>query len=775
MYAWLANRLTQHPWISTAILAVATLAIAAGALFIRFDFSVSSFFGSRDPETAYLTEYEARWGAADLLIIVADGGERGLLDRERLDELDGLAGKLEAVEGVGKVISVTRVPRVNRGLAGTFIPVPLLATAPRAPQDDPRVVAWTKALLQDPQVVPQYLSADGRYGTILVALDVDTNDLTQVSGVVEKIDALLAEHPVEGVTTYAAGVPAIRANVLDVVVADQVFAVPISAVLIVGMLALLFRSSHGILIPGVAAGLPLVMLIGFMGWMGEPFGLLNQVYLALIPAIAIADAVHLVARFHEESREDLAKSGGLTPAQRDAAIARTLQAMGVACLLTSLTTMLGFGSLVTTEMGVLRTFGLYAAAGVGFAYLTVLVIVPLALRFVKSGARRLSEGNSGLLGRMLSVAAHLAVRRSRSVLLGSAVVVGAAVYAGTWVRTDWTVTETFHPSHPVSIANQIVDQHLGGVLALEFDLEGPPGAFGDPKVLAATDAFEREASTASAVRTTIGPASLLRTTARLVAGRDFVPDTAEGVEKLYTIADQAGIVSAFVSPDRSRARVLVRSADVGAVAFLAQGAALGDQLQADLAPLGVRSHLTGSTFVSSRGISRVTRDLYASLLSAFLLIGVVIAVLFRSVRYGVLSLVPNAVPLIAGYGLMGVLDWELEPGRAVVFTIAIGLSVDSAIHMLSRYREEREGGADNDAAIEGAVFHSGRAILITSLMLTVGFAANIFSLAPANAAFGRLGSVTILAGVVANLLILPALLSLGFGSKSTDRGADSPL
>lgn len=762
MFAWLARRLVRHPIWSTLVLLAATAAMVSGVLWIKADFTVASFFGLADPETAYLAEYDERWGTADLLMIVADGGEAGLLARDRLEQLDALAKQLEALEGVGRVMSVTRVMRVNRGPAGVFIPVPLLATAPRAAPDDARVEAWKASLLADPQVVPQYLSANGRYGTILVSLDVDTGDLQKVRPIVREVDKLLAASPIPDVAMWVGGVPAIRADVLDVIVADQVIAVPIASVLMGLMLLVLFRSAHGVMIPAVAAGIPLVMLLGFMGWTGEPFGLLNQVYLALIPAIAVADAVHLVARYHEETRV-LSESGQLTNAARDEAIARTMQSMGLACFLTSFTTMVGFASLLTTHMQVLRSFGVYAAVGVGFAYITVLFIVPISLLTARSGAKRLSDGGEGVLGRGLLWVVHFVLHHTWSVVIGSALVTGAAVAAGTLVVTDWMVTDSFYEEHPVTIANRIVDGHLGGVLALEFDLNGDPGAFERPDVIAAIDAFEREVMAIEGVRATISPASILRTTARLVAGKDMLPDSEAMSGRLYGIANQAGMVSAFVDDKRDRARLIVRTADLGAVRFLELAEDLRGRIDARLEPLGVQPHLTGSTFVSSRGVHQVTGDLFGSLLSAFGVIGVIIALLFRSVRFGLLSLAPNVLPLILGYGAMGLLGWQLEPARAVVFTIAVGLSVDSAIHVLSRFSEERARGGSVDEAITASILHTGRAILITSLMLIVGFAANIFSQAPANAAFGRLGSILILSGVASNLLVLPALLKLGMG------------
>jgi predicted RND superfamily exporter protein len=164
-------------------------------------------------------------------------------------------------------------------------------------------------------------------------------------------------------------------------------------------------------------------------------------------------------------------------------------------------------------------------------------------------------------------------------------------------------------------------------------------------------------------------------------------------------------------------------------------------------------------------MSRVSSDLIGSLMSGSLAILIVIALLFRSVLQAVLSMVPNVLTLVVGYGAMGALGWPLEPAPAVVFTIAIGLAVDSAIHVIARFDEEQRAGHSVDASLSFAILHSGRAILVTSLLVVLGFATNAFSSSPATASFGKLGTLIIIVGLVANVVVLPAMLKIGYGTR----------
>lgn len=773
MFATFTAVILRNRVVAMVALFAVVFTTAAGVFQLGTDFSVQSFFGRDDPETAYLDDYIARWGEDDLLHVVADGGEVGLLHRARLEALDAVVGQLEAVDGVERVLAVTRVPRVNRAVAGMWVPVPLLATAPRDGAPPERMAAWREGLLNDAQIVPSYLSRDGRYSSMMLALGIDTSDLAEVRPVLLEVQRVLNEVDVGDVRFHLGGVPAIRASVLDVIVRDQVVFVPMAGLLMGLMLLLLFRSRHGVIIPGLAAAVPLVMLLGTMGWTGESFGLLNQVLLALVPAIAVADAIHLVSRFHEESRARHDGVGPMDAAARDAAIIEAMKHMGVACFLTTFTTMVGFLALLQTDLPVLQGFGIYAAVGVGLAYFTVLFIVPLALLATRSGARRLDHGAEGVLGRTLDFAVRATTGRPWTTLGVAAVVIAVAIYGGTLVVVDTQVTRTFDDDHPTSVANRLIDNQLGGVLALEFDLSGPAGAFTDPAVLGALAEAEADVMGADGVRATWSVARLLRTASVLVGGPDRVPADPKLIRRLLDLGADDALRATLISEDASRARLLIRTVDVGAVAFLGLGERVRDVLGDRLAGHEVSAHLTGSSYVAYRGMSRVTVDVRNSLFTAFLVIGVIIAVLFRDLWLGVLSLIPNALPLVFGFGVMGWLGWVLEPAPAVVFTIAVGVSVDSAIHVIARFREERIAGKDADAAVRAAVLHSGRAVLITGFILVVGFAVNIQSSSPANASFGKLGTLIIVSALISNLFVLPAMLKVGMAGGSVRRGRES--
>jgi len=763
MFGRLAALLLDNRLASLVILASVVLSISAGVAFLRAEFSASAFFASGDPESAFLAEYIEQWGDDDLLVLIIDAGGESLLTKPHLQAVDHLVATLRENPDITGVRAATTVPRVGPALAGRWIPVPLISTVPSNPE---ALASWRSEILSDPKYVPAMFSENGQYTAIFVQLNTDTDDLAALRPVVRRIstdatDALAGTQ----LSAHAAGVPALRSEILESILGDQAIIIPVASLLILVLLAHMFRSIHGVLIPAIAAGVPATMLIGTMGWLGEPIGLFNQSFFVLIPVIAVADGIHLLNRYHEETwkgDQPLNRTG------RRAAIVRALAFMGMACFLTSFTTAVGFLSHTATKMPVLKMFGIYAGIGIGLAYLTVLAIIPLALSTTRIAARR-PRHTGDYTERTLRGFGRFAVRRPGTSLFITAVLVVLSLAAGWQVTIDMRLTGTFEPDHPISIGNTIVDEHLGGLLTVEFALDGAPGDFEQAEVIQSIHRLERSAAGRDAIRASWGLGTLLASASSMVGGPYAVPSSQGLTNRLYALNANTGELASLVDEDASRSRMILRTRDIGAVALISLGEELQEEFSRELAEHQIEAHLTGTSYVAYRGLSRVSTDLRDSLILAFGVIGLVIAVLFRSPVLGLISLIPNMVPLMIGYGLMGVTGWLLEPAAAIVFTVALGIAVDCTIHLLARFTEELGKGRSVARANYEAVVHSGRAIAVTTVILAVGFIANGFSSFPANAVFGILGAVMVCASLFCNLLVLPAILFAVYGRDTVSK------
>jgi predicted RND superfamily exporter protein len=695
-----------------AVLVVTALLLVVSALGIarlRFDFSSQAFYAA-DPEQAQaLADLHARWGPDDarLFVVARADAPDGVITAARLDALAELARAIEAVPGVARAWGVADLPTPD----GRTV---------RERVDGPGTAAIVRTLLAATPAVPLLLSKGGDVTAIVVDLEDSSDDPSAVQAEVEAVHAIA--HRAEGsaeLSLAVAGVPVVRAAFLELAIADQARLQPLVYAAMAGLLALGFRRLHGVLVPLAAASLPVVLLTGAMGWAGEPIGLLNQAYFTLLPVIAAAESVHWIARYHERLRE----TGRNDPEARREALSHTAATMGRACAFTTGTTAAGFLSLMVASMPILRAFGMWAALGIAVSFVVTIAVVPVLLSLSSA---------SPVLGRPVGrVAARLgafAVERPLVVVLVSIAIGAAAVLGASRIVVDNRLGDLLDASHPARQASEQVDRDLGGTLSLEVELAGPPGTWDVPEARAALAAFESRIASDPEVRAVLGPS------AAAFAGPDLsaqVLDRAHGVAR----------IRAFV-------------ADSGGVAFEAfarRVEAMRPELQ------GVKVSASGTTRMAYTGVNRITEDLRASLAGLLAVVTLVFALLARSARIALVTVPVNALPLVVGVALVGSRGTPLDPIAAVVLAIGLGLAVDDTIHLLLRAREH--GGAPRDA-IEHAVATTGRAAALSSLALAAGVGVNLLSSFPPLRTLAVLGGATIVAALVADLLLLPALVAL---------------
>lgn len=670
---------------------------ALGVSRIRLDFSSQSFFGGDAGMQEDLKAFQDAFGVDDDEVIVVAKVEHGdLLEPGRVRLLTDLGQSLRALDDV-------------RGVKSPFAALKTQLEA--APGAADRV----RDGVRDGPLVPAAMAGDLRVGALVVETRMGSDDVQAVVPAIAAIEGVVAEYDSRaGITLGLAGIPAIRAGFFRLTLADQMWISPLTFGLLGMCLLGVFRRTHAALVPLVAAGIPTVMTVGLMGLTGEPVGLLNQAYFTLLPVIAVADAVHLVARFHEE------RARGLS---REDAIVAAGGRIGAACLLTSVTTAIGLGSLVMADMPILRHFGLYAAAGVLFAYATVLIVVPLALSWIPLGADGVPT--EGRLARAMARVAQWSHGHPGRVSVLTVAVVALCVWQAGRVEVDNRLTGLLMDDHPVSEASRTVDARLSGILAAEVDLQVETGTLETPAVAEAQDTLSTWAEQQPGVRAVVG----LGAPGHLVEGG-------------------------------RRGRLSVRTADRGGVAFEDLADQLAARAQEAFGPIGVQARVTGTPFVAYRGVNRITRDVRASMALAFAVVALVVGLLFRSPKMLLVALIPNTLPLLVGFSVMATLGESLDPLAAVIMTMALGIAVDDTIHVMARFREELRAGVPQSEAIHRSVLHSGRAVGITTFALTIGLAMNLFSSFPALVMLGFLGAVIMVAALLCDIIVLPALLRL---------------
>jgi len=328
--------------------------------------------------------------------------------------------------------------------------------------------------------------------------------------------------------------------------------------------------------------------------------------------------------------------------------------------------------------------------------------------------------------------------------------------------------EMYRPGQPTWEAVHLADTRLGGIVPLMVHIALPDdGSAGDeplldPDILGPMATLQDELLARPEIGWASSPASVVRQLNRLLSGEDEVPQTRAKIAQELLLAEMGGDLGlrALMAPDRSSGRILMLARDAGGRALLRVQRETQERAAQLFSGTGARVDVTGDGFIASAGLQRLVKDLVSSVGLMLIVIVMTMWALLGDLRLALLAAIPNVVPLVFTAATLRLMGADLQVTNIVSFTVAVGLAVDDTIHFVARYREECRHGASPQQAITRTYHGAGRPIILTSLLLIVGFGVLGFSDLASTRFFGILSAVTMAAALAADLLLLPAMLHL---------------
>ncbi len=772
--------LRHQVWVVVGLL-VLTLAAASQLPRLRFDFRPEALLEFSPEEQTFAREFQERFGVHDHLLLVAlEGSEPGaVLDARGLTLLYRLTEAAAASSVSEHTVSLTGVPR--RDLASGFMAFgggplpPLVPELPVAGADVERVRAQVAASRMLPR---QLVSEDGTTAAIVVAIRDEYRDHEVLDQPLAELEEVLERILEEDATTISAadvdggvrsdrsyqlhfgGLPFVRVETVRNLKSEQRSFWPLTAILYLALLWLLYRDLGLAVTPLVSVGLASLWGIALLPVVGSQINVVNNIVPSLILVIGVCNAIHMLHAFAAARRRG---AGGQEAARQ------MMAELGLPVFLTSLTTAIGFASLLVARNGTLRDLGWQASAGIMMSYLALITLLPVA---VSRFGGRMVGATQGLWPmqsaghRWLDAVVRTVRRRPRLAFGLTLGVLGLALASGLRVPVDALVLDTFPPGSRLYESNRVVEEKLGGILPLEIQLKNSDqDYFTRPEVLRQVFLMQRELAARPGVLDVKSVVDLIAEVQGVRADEE-VDEILTPQRVAFSLGmlerHQPEALALFLSEDNSEIRLAARLGDRGIRASLGtlewiEGEAPG-WLEPFDAPVSLR--LTGEAYMASRGLSFFIRDLILSLLTAGGVIFVVLVVVFRSLRMGLLSFLPTVLPLALTLGMMPFYGYQLNTSTVVVFTISIGMAVDNTIHLLTRFRRERRHGQDLDGAIRSTFRHAGSAVVASNLLLIGGFSILFTSDFEPVFRVAALTTTTIGAAMVVSVLVLPEMLQL---------------
>jgi uncharacterized protein len=572
-----------------------------------------------------------------------------------------------------------------------------------------------------------------------------------------------------GIKTYISGLPFIRTVIMTKVKAELRFFTILSAIICMLLLLVFFRSTIVTLVVMSVVVVGVVIATGSIALFDYPITMLMGLIPPLMIVTTVPNCIYLVTKYHQEYK----RYGNKTRA-----LARVVQKAGAAAFMINATTAVGFATFIFTSSDLLKNFGVIASINCMGAFFLSLLIFPIVYSFLPPPTNRhLGHLQSAWLEKALDTLINLVSRHRKLIYTCTVIFTAIGFWGITRMHTTGNIVDDL-PDHDRVITDlKWFEHNFNGVMPFEILIDGKKkGQITKDKNLQKIEELQTvlQDFTLDIGDTVIHPFS--RSLSIVDASKFIRQAFYNGDQESYSLItrDEQSFIGPYVSGDnynsrgieknfldtaKTMTRVTAQVADIGTHEMDRLMREIKPQVDSIFDPAKYDVTLTGTSIVFLEGTNYLVSDLFSSLLFGILIISIMMAFMFWSARMVVISFIPNIIPQIMTAGIMGFMNIPLKPSTILVFSIALGITVDNTIHYLAKYRQELKfhNWKIRQSALM-AIRETGASMVYTSLVLLFGFGCFAASEFEGTRALGVLTAVTILVAMFTNLLVLPALL-----------------
>jgi hypothetical protein len=550
---------------------------------------------------------------------------------------------------------------------------------------------------------------------------------------------------------------------------DLAVLTPASLALIVVVLFFSFRTRRGVFLPFVCVVSGVMCTMGVMGWVDEPISLGTLVLPPLLIVIGSSYATHVVARYYLELE---------TPTGEQHPVHRALRQAGLPVFISGLATLIGFSALLLNSIQAVRALGLYSVIGITFLFLLAMTLVP-ALLVVMPERRyrwRTAQGGANVwLGRALAALAQFDIRHRAGIFVVAAALVALSIMALPRIQADTNFLAYFARDSPIRFAHTAISSRVAGALPFYVVVgTGEPNSMIDMRALRDLRELQRYLESLPGVSRTVAFTDYLdlldhglRASGDMVLDaegkpvapadvKSFWEDSNRLSEVLTLVRQNPETFKSVITKDFGQANVLVRTRFETSTEIAAVVTRIREW--AEQHP-GMPAEPTGNIILLNGTTDDVVWGQVKSVTVALAVIFVLMSLLFLSMKVGFIAMLPNIVPVMFFFGILGWSNVMLNLGTSIIAAIALGIAVDNTIHYMVRFNRELQVTYDERQSLATALSTVGRPIVYTSVALTLGFLVMRLSDFVPIRDFGSLSAATMLAALVTNVVLLPALLA----------------
>lgn len=712
---------------------------------LEFSSDFDEFLSVDDPDFTYYQEVGEYFESGDAQMIIGIKSRENVFNQSFLQQLLDFEKQLMSLEGVKFANSIASLQNQVKGIIRVEEKPFIHVNQPEKYQQD------TTFLFQYPDVYPKFVSPDRKSVCVFVTLEAKLPEYFN-----ETVRKVTSEAGFDN--TYFFGLSIAEDSYQQTLKTEITVLSVVAFVVVVLLIWFSFRSFSLVVIATIFLLIVNILTLAVAQLLGATMNVLTVAIPAIVGIVSMSDLIHVYTRFTEE------KAALPFPVK----ISRTYKDLRKSLLLTSITTAIGFMSMLFTDIVVFTHFGLITAIGIFFALALTWLLLPVLLSFHKTPVRKRTFNMPMNIYRVVE-------RYSAKVLMFTCLLMVLAVFYGMRVQMNTVLYDDLDAEDPLSRSLAFFEENFFGIRDLELYVTvADDHSVYEESVLREIEKLQDYLHSEYQVRDSYSVVTLLKRYNRtFYSGKPekfIFPGNPVQLERLLDyIRQQASELSvkSLVNQERNLTRIYVKTTDEGSVVANAKNrklqAFIDRQISGDL----LKVRISGRPLLIDRSNEQITRYLFKSLLGALVIILIILLWVYKSFRLAVIAFIPNLLPMLLMLALMYWLDITLKKSTAVVFTIAFGIAVDDTIHFVSRFVSMQRDRKTTEEVLQATWRSTGKAILITSLVLIGGFGSFAFSSFQSTFLTGTLVSIALLGAVISDLIILPALILRYYQSRKS--------
>ncbi len=717
---------------------------------LRFSFDFEQFFPQGDADLVFFQDFIKNFESDDNFLLVgveAPKTENGVFNQTFLRRFDSLTEKSSTLPYVVDNQSLTKIKLPVKSLFG-IMPIAAIHIEDTSYYAEDRV-----KVLSDPRFVRNLISEDGK-SLVLFLKTKEKLTLEESEVMIRGLDSLIK--PMNFDAYHYLGRVNFQKELVWMEQREVAVSTVVAAILVAIIIMILFRRWKTVALALGSIGISMLLFFGLLGALGRELSAMAALYPVLMVIIGTSDFIHMLSKYIDELRRG--------HGQEDA-IGLAIKEIGLATLMTAVTTAVGFATLVTSRIVPIQDFGINAAVGVMVAYVTVLLFSTAVFSFFSVNDLILLRGSSTRIERMMDKVYQITKRRARAIGVIASVILLICVYGITKIKTNYSIEDNMPIGQKVTQDFYFFERVFAGFRPLEYAVFAQNGHKADDfVVMQAMNKFEEHLKTIPAIRSVTSPTMIYKSINQMSNGNRnsaflFPTDSLQFAE-YQILADKIPKETAqiLMSKDGTKGRIATKISDLGADSVMAIGDRIDAWIHTNIDTNVATFRRTGTGYIIDKNAMYVRADLLEGIAWEVGLIAIIMGLLLRNVRMIVIFLIPNLFPLVFAGALIGYLGIDLDAGISMIFTVVFGIAIDDTIHFLSSFNINRKKGQDVDTALRTTLLETGKPVCITTIILFFAFLVMLFSIHPPSVVVGKLIAVTLITALMSDLFINPILI-----------------